>query len=251
MQKTGGTLSIKLKDWDTFGEKMYAQDLKAGEYVCLTVRDTGTGIEKSVLEKIFDPYFTTKPMDKGTGLGLSVVHGIVKNYKGEIFVDSVVEEGTRFSFSFLFFKKDVVKVKWKDGLDLPAGNESILMVDDEEHVLKIQKAMLVRLGYDVTDFTDPKQALSSFQAAPGKFDVLITDMTMPNMTGDILAKFVREIRPDIPVIICTGFSEHMDEHIAQKSGIKGFLKKTIARNTLARTVEMHWARLGKQPSLII
>jgi CheY-like chemotaxis protein len=186
-----------------------------------------------MLDRIFDPYFTTKEKDKGTGLGLSVVHGIVKSYKGDIRVYSEPGEGTVFHVYLPVTQSELEKEEVDTVAPVQEGTERILLVDDEEPIVSMEKQMLERLGYDVTERTSSIEALETFRAAPDKFDLVITDMTMPNMNGVQLSQKLLEIRPDIPIIICTGFSEKINYKKAKALGIRGYAMKPVAMGELA------------------
>jgi CheY-like chemotaxis protein len=206
--------------------------LSAGNYVVLEIRDNGEGIEESIMEKIFDPYFTTKEVGKGTGMGLSVVHGIVKNHGGTIKVESRIHEGT--SFRILFPAVNVGhEEEKKSSLEIPKGNERILFVDDEELIAQITQKQLERLGYSVAAETDPLKALDRFKSAPDLFDLVITDMTMPQMSGEKLVQEITKIRPGMPIIICTGYNDKITEAVSQKIGARGLLMKPFGISELA------------------
>ncbi len=228
MEETGGTMKISLNEVALNGEDAGSLNVGQGIYACLTVSDTGTGIPEDLKEKIFDPFFTTKEQGKGTGIGLSVVHGIVKNYGGAIRVDSEIGKGTSFNVylpvveSYLK-KDDDLQVKKA----IQGGTERILFVDDEAVVGTLYKSMLERLGYKVTSYTSSIKALEIFRTSPDEFDMVITDMTMPAMSGDKLAVELVKIRPDIPVVLCTGFSTTISEAKALSMGISGFLMKPV------------------------
>ena len=236
MENTGGLLDVNLLNVD-LGPEEAAKfgDLEPGRYVGLVVKDTGHGIDATTLERIFEPYFTTKTKEKGTGMGLAVVHGIVKGHNGGIRVTSKPEQGT--SFEILFprtaseMQFDSVQLK-----ALPTGDECILYIDDEETLIDLGENMLAKLGYQVVTRTSPIEAIEAFKANPDRFHLVISDMTMPNMTGDILAKELMKIRSDIPVIICTGFSEQISAEKVKAIGISGFLMKPLTILELARTV---------------
>ncbi len=190
-------------------------------------------MEKDVMERIFDPYYSTKEKDKGTGLGLSVVHGIVHSYGGEVLVQSEIGKGTVFRVYLPSIKTENHVIETEQRSDLPKGNEKILLVDDEESILKLEKMMLLRLGYKVASYSSSPKALQAFRRNPEDFDLVITDMTMPHMTGDKLAVKMMKVRPDIPVILCTGFSQRITQEQADVLGIKGFLLKPIPTGILA------------------
>jgi CheY-like chemotaxis protein len=215
---------------------MGPQGLPAGRYVRLSVRDTGQGIDAGVLERIFDPYFTTKPTGEGTGLGLAVVRGIVMECGGTIQVQSGPGRGTRFEVYFPAIEKKAVEPSDQPSRRVPTGNERVLLVDDEEALLKMGQSMLEHLGYRVTAKSDSRAGLDAFNLEPEQFDAVITDMTMPHLTGLELAKEVLGIRPDMPVILCTGFSDLIDKEGALKVGIKSFLIKPVSLYTLAKSL---------------
>ena len=236
MENEGGILEIALEnteiDEDTVSRH---SDLNPGSYVHLRVTDTGDGINPEVIARIFDPYFTTKDVGKGTGLGLSVVHGIVNSHNGRITVESKTGKGTTFNILFPAVEKQIPE-KPKKLDELPTGNETILFVDDEESMVNLNQQRLERLGYKVTGKTDPSEALEFFRSDPNQFDLVITDMTMPRMTGDKLTQEILKIRPDMPIILCTGYSNRISEERAQKLGIRKYIEKPIEMETLAKSV---------------
>jgi PAS domain S-box-containing protein len=236
MEDTGGVITIGIEniDLDQISATVYP-DLPPGSYVKLTVSDTGTGIDHEIKDRIFDPYFTTKEVGKGTGIGLSVVHGIVKSHNGAIFVDSNFGEGTNFSILFPVAEEAAV-TETEPANKFPTGNEKILIVDDEESMVDIGRRRLERLGYQVEVRTNPIDALELFRTNPDQFDLVITDMTMPRITGDKLVKDILKIRPDMPTILCTGFSERIDEEKAKEIGIRGYIEKPFDQGTLSRIV---------------
>ena len=229
----GGILEVSLRH-ATFDDDTSSQypDLTPGRYVNLTISDTGHGISKEDIDRIFDPYFTTKETGKGTGMGLAVVHGIVKDHKGIITVDSELGKGTTFSIFFPTIEKEAV-VETQTDEKLPTGNERILFVDDEELMVKLGRQRLERLGYQVEATTDPNDALELFRSQPNQFDLVITDLTMPKITGDKLVKEILNIRPDIPVILCTGFSEKIDEKKAKAIGAAEYVEKPLNQRDFA------------------
>ncbi len=235
MREQPGVLEISLiKMEETSG--LYPE-LDPGPYLRLRVSDTGQGMTREVLKRIFDPYFTTKETGKGTGLGLAVVHGIVKSYKGHIAVSSEVKKGT--TFDIYLPRTDNKKVAWEaDRLEpLPLGKlERILFVDDEAAIAEIGQRMLEHLGYEVVVKTGSMEALELFRTQPEGFDLVITDMTMPNMSGDKLAKEILRIRPDLPIILCTGFSESISEEKAKALGVREFALKPLVMKDLAGAV---------------
>jgi CheY-like chemotaxis protein len=192
-------------------------------------------MDSTTLHRLFDPYFTTKTKDKGTGMGLAVVHGIIKGHNGGIHVTSTPDEGTTVEILF----PRTASAEQFDTVELealPFGRERVLFVDDEEALIDLGESMLVKLGYQVDTRTSSIEAIEAFKANPHKFDLVISDMTMPNMTGDMLAKELLKIRSDIPIIIGTGFSEQISEEKANEIGIKGFLMKPLTSHEIALTV---------------
>ncbi|MFH2092093.1 MAG: ATP-binding protein [Pseudomonadota bacterium] len=236
MGEEGGSLTIELDNTIIHDEQAHdLSDLGPGNYVCLTVTDTGPGIPESIQDKIFDPYFTTKSVDKGTGMGLAVVHGIVKTHHGAITVDSVVGKGTSFHVYFPSSTKPVQTKPIEEKI-LPKGMEKVFFVDDERPIVDIYSRALTQLGYRVSGFTNPVDLMEKFRSNPYDCDLIISDMTMPNLTGDRLAEELTSIRSDIPIIICTGFSETMSPQKARQTGISSLLIKPIEIKQLAETV---------------
>ena len=229
MEEDGGVIEIRLANAE-FDENAVIQyhGLKPGRYVKLTVSDTGTGIRQEAKERIFDPYFTTKEVGKGSGIGLSVVHGIVRDHGGTVSVHSEIGKGSVFSICFPIIEQEEQEMPDELIPTLPpGGTERIIFVDDEVSLTKMGEERLRRLGYDVEARTDPEEALSLFLENPAGFDLVITDMTMPHMTGDVLAKRVLDERPEMPIILCTGFSERITEEKAKSVGIRKYLEKPI------------------------
>ncbi len=236
MEDTGGVITIGIQNiyLDQVSAPFYP-DLLPGNYIKLTVSDTGTGIDHEIKDRIFDPYFTTKEVGKGTGIGLSVVHGIVKSHNGAISVDSKFGKGTTFNILFPVAEEEAV-IETESVEKLSTGNERILFVDDEKSMAEIGRRRLERLGYQVEARTNPIEALELFRAAPDQFDLVITDMTMPHITGDRLLKEILKIRPDMPTILCTGFSEKIDEEKAKKIGVRQYIEKPFDKGKLSRLV---------------
>ena len=228
-----GEISLKLCEKKFGQEDIPAFSLKPGRYVMLTVSDTGKGIGPDIKNRIFDPYFTTKEKGKGTGLGLSVVHGIIHAYAGEIKVYSEVGQGTTFNV-YLPLMETSVEIPTEKKMKInPMGNEHILLVDDEQPIVQMEKTILERLGYHITSHTGSIEALEVFKAKADTFDLVITDMTMPNMTGDQLAKELLAVKPDIPIIILTGFSERISKATIETMGVKGLLMKPVVISDMA------------------
>jgi len=237
MQETGGELTVVLETVTLDKEdEMTCPDLKPGAYLKLTVRDTGCGIDRENLEHIFDPYFTTKEQGEGTGLGLAVVHGIVKDGGGDIRVYSEPGKGTTFQLLFPQIEKLEMPVQRNKRDVLPTGTETILLVDDEETLVITMTKLLERLGYTVVSEMNPVKALEKFEQSGKAYDLVMTDKTMPGMTGYELAGKIRQIRPDIPILLCTGFEEKDIMEKMQKTGIKGYIMKPVNRRDLAVAV---------------
>ena len=236
VEKMSGKIELRLKEITVESGLLKKSSLVAGKYARLTVRDNGVGMDPCILDKIFEPYFTTKEKEKGTGLGLAVVYGIVQEHNGEIKVSSKLGSGTTFDVYLPLMSESTEALSFDIVSDLEKGTERILFVDDEAPVARLGKKMLQRLGYKVTAFTNSMDALEAFRGNPDSFDIVITDMTMPNMTGDLFAKELMKIKPVIPIIICTGFSERMNPEKAEEIGIKGILMKPIVRGEMAHMV---------------
>lgn len=203
-----------------------------GRCIRLSVSDTGPGIEPIVLDEIFNPYFTTKRVGEGTGLGLAVVYGIVASCEGGISVESGLGDGATFHIYFPIADEDVL-----EGVDgparLPTGTERILLLDDEEGLVRAYSRALSSLGYDVVPCTIPEKALEIFRQEAARIDLVITDMTMPGMTGDRLIRKIQAIRPDTPIIVCTGHSERLAEEAVKELGIAGHALKPIVKQDIA------------------
>ena len=237
MDQTGGILEISLEEIRLNNQKALNRlDLAPGPYLKLTVKDNGKGMAPEIKERIFEPYFTTKEKGRGTGLGLSVLHGIIKSHKGGITCESSPGKGSEFA---AYLPKVMSKRANSHPLEkkqLPFGRESILYVDDEAALAHLAEKLLKSRGYQVVAETDSMAALALFKQNPGRFDAVITDMTMPKMTGDNLAKELINIRPDIPVILCSGYSEHISEDRAKEIGIREFILKPLDIRTMAETI---------------
>jgi PAS domain S-box-containing protein len=237
MREKGGVLKVSLQEILIGPEdQLAALELQPGRYLQLSVSDTGVGIRPEDMEKIFEPYFTTKPVNEGTGLGLSVVHGIVKSHKGYITVNSEPGKGTVFNLYFPCIAAAEEAGATGAAEPLPGGNEHILVVDDEVFIIKIEQFLLENLGYRITATTSSMEALRLFEQQPADFDLVITDMTMPQMTGVELARKFLAIRPDIPIILCTGFNELINEKTAKEIGIREFALKPVSKKEMAEMV---------------
>jgi PAS domain S-box-containing protein len=210
--------------------------LSPGMFLQLTISDTGVGIAPEIMDRIYDPFFTTKKPGEGTGMGLSVVYGIVKSFGGAITVESEMEKGSRFNVYLPLLMDEEVEWEREDSSPIVGGREHILFVDDEANLVELGMELLTSLGYDVTGRTSSLEALELFRAKPDRFNLVITDMTMPNMTGVDLAREMMFIRPDLPIILCTGFSELISMEKATSIGIRRFITKPLLIKSLAMAI---------------
>ncbi len=237
VEPASGSISIQLTEMDVTSTHDPAGDLASGRYAVLSVSDTGIGIDGAVINKIFDPYFTTKEKGRGTGLGLATVYGIVKAHGGDIRVHSEIGKGSSFQVYLPLLEKAQESQPEKEMTPLPTGTEHILIVDDEKAIVHLEKQMLERLGYQTSVFTSSREALAAFKTDPSLFDLVITDMNMPNMNGMKLATELIAVQPDIPIILCTGFSERIDNKKAEVQGIRGLLVKPVGMKDLAIKIQ--------------
>jgi signal transduction histidine kinase/ActR/RegA family two-component response regulator len=237
MQDTGGKLEVILSEVNIgYQETIDKIGMQPGKHLQLLVKDEGCGMDAAVMDRIFEPYYTTKEQGKGTGLGLSVIHGIVKNHRGDITVKSTPGKGTIFQVYLPLIEDLDIGAELEPTNGATKGEERILLVDDEEQIVAMERQMLETLGYRVTARTDSQEALKVFAEQPHNFDLVITDMTMPHMTGDQLAQKMLDIEPQIPVILCTGFNEIITEEKALAMGIQKFVMKPVVKNDLATTI---------------
>jgi signal transduction histidine kinase/CheY-like chemotaxis protein len=236
VERSGGTIWFHLRETVLGIEDFPAASLDPGHYAVLSISDNGCGIDPAHMDKIFDPYFTSKEQGKGTGLGLAVAYGIVKTHAGDIRVKSEPGKGSTFEVYLPLMEKSSQPESVKRLETHPHGTERILLVDDEEAAVQVERLMLEKLGYSVTACFSSGEAFNRFKADPHGFDLVITDMAMPKATGDELAKELNAIRPDIPIIICTGFSERINNLNAKLPGVNGILKKPISKSQMAHMV---------------
>ncbi len=241
MQEKGGRLEVRLDnitlEAPEFDEAFTAipDKIKPGHYLRLTVGDTGRGMEKEMVSRIFDPFFTTRGKGQGTGMGLAVVHGIVDALDGFITVKSEPSKGATFNV-FLPALERRSQPEIRPEKMIPTGHENILLVDDEISVARMGKNLLTSLGYRVVSVTDSRRAIEIFREQPDHFDLVLTDMTMPGLTGDELARQIMQIDPLIPVVLCTGYSVCIDEKKAMAMGIRAFISKPVLKVELAETL---------------
>jgi PAS domain S-box-containing protein len=236
MRADGGVLLVRLSSSAVDDcRQSFHPDLKPGRYVCLAVSDTGHGIDPAVKERIFDPYFTTKRVGEGTGLGLSVVQGIIRAYGGAITVQSQLGKGTTFNV-FLRSMEKQTPTGTEAKEPLCNGAERILFVDDEVVLAELGKELLGSLGYKVVTSNNGLEALETFRADPLGFDLVITDMTMPGLRGEELAREIIALRSDMPIILCTGYSELINESQAREMGIREFVTKPYMAASFVHTI---------------
>ncbi len=237
MESSGGKLSIKLENvFLTKPLRSQDQCIQPGEYVRLSISDTGAGISEETMDKVFNPFFTTKAVDKGSGMGLAVVHGIMKAHDGIIKIYSRVNEGTTCECYFPPGQGSAVSEASKPADTIKTGNETILFVDDDPHIASMGEQILTRLGYQAIVETNPEKALARFKADPEAIHLVITDMTMPEMSGDQFIEKLREITPQVKAIICTGYSSRVDKMDAAGVGAAAYLMKPFEISILAKTI---------------
>jgi PAS domain S-box-containing protein len=237
METSGGELTLAVREvMLSESDLKGTEEVQPGQFVCISVEDTGVGIEKPHLNRIFEPFFTTKSPEKGTGLGLSVVHGIIRKHGGTIKVESIVGRGSRFSLFLPVFSRPLpVEKEIGEANRVLEGSERLLIVDDEATIVKVLINFFTPLGYRVSGFTSSSEALAAFRADPFAFDLVITDQTMPGMLGADMAAAMLEIRP-VPIILCSGHSTVMTQEIALSLGIKRYFQKPLALSFIAASV---------------
>jgi PAS domain S-box-containing protein len=240
-----GWIKVGLKSVNVEGrEGVEIGNLSPGRYTCLTIEDNGVGISSEYMLRIFEPYFTTREKNEGTGLGLSVVHGIVTDHGGAVSVTSTVGKGSCFSVYLPEICSDE-SVVIEHGQELASGQGRVMLVDDEEQIVEYERQVLERAGYTTSCFIDSEKALEALSAEPDDYDLLITDMAMPNMTGLQLFREIRRLRPDFPVLICTGYSEHVTAESSREMGINGYLAKPFTAKQFAVEVKRVLDERGK------
>jgi len=245
MRSGGGVLNVLLEEQEIApGFAHQCAGMPPGSYLKLQVSDTGHGIDPGIIERIFDPYFTTKKMEEGSGMGLAVVQGIVRGCGGAVTVESKAGEGATFTVFLPIMQHGGSEGSGSQKM-VPLGCERILFVDDEAPLAELAQEMLSRLGYHVTIRTSSIQALSWFERHPHDFDLVITDLTMPHITGDILSEKVKAIRPEIPIMICTGYSQTIAEDAMNRLGISAVIMKPLIRNNLAAAIRQVLDRVAR------
>ena len=237
MQRHGGQLSISLKRLpkDAAPEHLHQENPSAESYLYLKISDTGSGISPDILDRIFEPFFTTKKIGEGTGMGLAVVHGIIKRHNGAIEISSVENEGTSVEI-YLPASSEEIRAAGYPKEQIAGGNEHILLVDDEEAIVRAGSRMLERLGYRVTTCGDSVQALEIFRARAGEFDLVLTDQTMPNLTGLQLAEAIQAIRPAIPIVLMSGFNDFVSSNHSASNGVRVYLDKPVRMVDISQAV---------------
>lgn len=241
MEEQGGEMTLSLESV----RKLLREKEEEREWIRISVADNGCGIEPATLERIFEPYFTTKPSGKGTGMGLAVVHGIVESHGGRIEVKSTVGQGTTVQVYFPVVAGVEAQRPRKEEQSLVGGDESILVVDDEQMVADYLKGFLEQLGYRITICNDGSSALALFEHNPQAFDLVITDQTMPGKTGFEMARNMLALRPDLPIILCSGYSSALSPEWVAKAGIREFMMKPVSLHDLAPVIR---AVLPNRPS---
>ena len=232
-----GTLHVELEAFESIeGLTLSHGSLPKGPYVRLVVRDTGHGIDRATIERIFEPFFTTKPVGQGTGLGLSTVHGIVTQHGGAINVRSRPGRGTTFK---VYFPRIEDAAAHEEAVQAPARRghgETILIVDDDKPLVLLGEEMLAALGYEPVGFDSSSAALSAFQADPKRFDLVLTDEVMPEITGTELAGVFHQVRPDLPIILMTGNDRPVQQDRLYSAGIREVLRKPLLSRAIANSL---------------
>ncbi|MDH3393631.1 MAG: response regulator, partial [Desulfobulbaceae bacterium] len=238
MREIGGSISVHLEDVDVAAsDELPIPSMIPGKYIHLAVVDTGCGMDDSTIDNIFEPYFTTKEAGDGTGLGLAVVHGIVESHNGYISVKSAIGKGSALDVYFPLVEEDADDFTLSvGGKPIEGGSERIMFIDDEEKIVNMASKLLSQHGYQVSSFTNGLHALTEFQKNPRQFDLVITDMTMPRITGAEIIKRLVELRPELPTILCTGHSDIINRDKALEAGVSEYFEKPYALDDLLRSI---------------
>jgi CheY-like chemotaxis protein len=237
MEDEKGVLTVTLTRVEQQeAEAFIKKGVPVGAFIELMVGDTGCGMNEATVKRVFEPYFTTKGIGKGSGMGLALVHGIVKGLRGFIRVESEPGKGTAFHVYFPAIDEKTAVPEEEKQEPLTRGTEKILVIDDEESIVAMYKGILELQGYRVEGHSDSEKALEAFRMAPDSFDLILSDQTMPHLSGSELAKEILQIRPNIPIILCTGYSSLVSKEKAQEIGIERFIMKPVERKTLMETV---------------
>jgi len=232
-----GEVTVSLQGVNLKAETLsHKPELSPGTYVCLSVSDTGAGIDQKARNHIFDPFYTTKEVGKGTGMGLSVVHGVVESHGVFITVESELGQGSTFHVFFPVTEEKEEEILEIETTQFLKGSERILLVDDETMILKMAEQMLKNFGYEVTTGSNSVKALEIFKSKPDQFDLLITDQSMPNMSGSELVAEILKARPGMPIILCTGYSSKVSAENASEKGISKYMTKPYSLKKLSETV---------------
>lgn len=235
MKAEGGILDIRMANVEISGDELNNKIASKGKYIKIVISDTGEGISQELIHSIFEPYFTTKNIGEGTGLGLAVVHGIIESYSGFITVDSTLGSGTDFIIHLpQTERRDNIKIYKKQ--ITPRGSEKILLLDDEPSIAESSRMLLSSIGYKVTSMTNSLKALELFKQKPNDFDLIITDLMMPQMSGVIFSEEIRHIRKEIPIIICSGYDKESTLSKNKNESIKAYLNKPYSMSDLATVI---------------
>jgi len=233
MRENGGRLSIVLRPWRGAEQEQLPAELNAANYFVLEVSDTGVGIPEEIRAQVFDPFFTTKAVGEGTGMGLAVVHSVVDELQGWVDIASTVGRGSTFKIVLPVAAADAQPVATGE-ISAPRGHERVLVVDDEPVIVDVLKQTLANLGYQVTGYTNSVQALEHFMQDLEQYDAAVLDQTMPDLTGAEIAQLILIARPDLPILIATGFSHTLTEANAKAIGIRRYLEKPVDTRVLAK-----------------
>jgi nitrogen-specific signal transduction histidine kinase/CheY-like chemotaxis protein len=241
-----GQLEVTVDAATIHADEIVTADLKVGRYARITVSDNGCGMDRATLERVFDPFFTTKPAGQGTGLGLSVVHGIVRAHSGAVTAYSQPGKGTTFRIYLPAASADVEHREASPQTPAAGSGEHVMYIDDEESLVFLGQRVLERMGYKVSGFSDPLQALQAFTQTPQSFDVVVTDLSMPGMSGFNLARALLQLRPDVPIVLTTGYVRPEDKETARNSGIRELILKPNTVEELGRALDKLFTQMREK-----